>query len=75
MTWELLDKPGQAPKLFAVSSDQAVEILKQAIDAAKKKNLPWPEVPVTLKPSEQLVKLVRRSQLEATKEEADAGGN
>jgi CRISPR-associated protein Csb1 len=75
MTWELLDKPGQSPKLFAVSSDQAVEILKQAIDAAKNEKLLWPEVPVTLKPSEQLVELVRRSQLEATKEEADAGGN
>jgi CRISPR-associated protein Csb1 len=75
MIWELLDKPGQAPKRFAVSSDQAVEILGQAIAAATEKGLPWPKDPVTLKPSEQLVELVRRSQLEATKEEADAGGN
>lgn len=74
MTWELLDKPGEPPKKFAVSSDQAVEILKQAITAAKAANLPWPEQPVTLKPSSNLVELVRRSQLEATKEEADTGG-
>jgi len=74
MTWELLDKPGQAPKKFAISSDQAVEILNQAIKNAKNANLPWPTDPVVLKPSSELVELVRRSQLEATKEEADSGG-
>lgn len=74
MIWELLDKPGQSPKLFAVSSDQAVEILKQAIVVAIDAKLPWSENPVTLKPSSDLVDLVRRSQLEATKEDADIGG-
>ena len=74
MTWELLDKPGQAPKPFAVSGDQALEILKQAVAAAKIAELPWPEAAVALKPSRDLIKLVRRSQLEATKEEADTGG-
>jgi CRISPR-associated protein Csb1 len=74
MTWDLLDKPGQLPRPFAVSGDQAVEVLKQAVDAAKEVNLPWPEKPIELRPSENLVELVRRSQLEATKEEADPGG-
>lgn len=74
MIWELLDRPGQAPKQFAVSSDQAVEVLTQAIQFARDKGLPWPDAPVELKPSSDLVELVLRSQLEATKEEADTGG-
>jgi CRISPR-associated protein Csb1 len=73
MTWELLDKPGQAPKKFAVSSGQAVAILNKAIENAKDANLPWPTDPVVLKPSSQLVELVQRSQLEATNEEVDSG--
>lgn len=74
MTWELLDKPGESPKPFAVSSDQAVEILMQAVAVAASVKMPWPTEPVDLKPSSDLVDLVRRSQLEATKEEADTGG-
>jgi CRISPR-associated protein Csb1 len=75
MTWELLDKPGQSPRPFAVSSDQATGLLEGAVKAATESKLPWPKDPIELKPSAQLVELVRRSQLEATKEEADAGGN
>lgn len=74
MIWELLDKPGEPPKQFAVSSVQAVEILKEAVVGARGAKLRWPTVPVTLKPSHDLIDLVRRSQLEATKEEADTGG-
>jgi CRISPR-associated protein Csb1 len=74
MTWELLDKPGEAPKKFAVSSAQAVAILDEALKKAKNANLPWPTDPVVLKPSGPLVELVRRSQLEATKEEPQSGG-
>jgi CRISPR-associated protein Csb1 len=73
MGWELLNKPGQVPMTFAVSSDQAVDLLRMAVAAATGAKLPWPEAPIELKPSEQLVELVRRSQLEATKEEADGG--
>jgi CRISPR-associated protein Csb1 len=74
MTWELLDKPGELPKPFQVSGDDAVKLFKEAVSAASAANLPWPENPIVLKPSDALVDLVRRSQLEATKEEADAGG-
>jgi CRISPR-associated protein Csb1 len=74
MTWELLDKPGQPPRPFAVSSDKAVEILEQAVAAANTANMRWITKPVELKPSSDLVELVRRSQLEATREEADTGG-
>jgi hypothetical protein len=37
--------------------------------AAKAAGLPWQEEPIVLKPSDELLKLVRLSQLEATKEE------
>lgn len=74
MTWELLDKPGEPPKSFTVSRDSAVKLFKDAVQAATTARLPWPEVPIPLKPSDDLVDLVRRSQLEATKEEADTGG-
>jgi hypothetical protein len=57
-----------------VSGDQAIDLLKNAIDAATKTHLSWSERPIELKPSEDLVELVRRSQLEATKEEAETGG-
>lgn len=73
MVWELLDKPGEPPKSFALSADEAIKLLKAA-EAASRDKLPWPDQPIRLTPSEDLVELVRRSQLEATKEEADAGG-
>jgi hypothetical protein len=73
MTWELLDRPGEPPKSFAVTGDKAVNLFNKAVDAAKAVKLPWPEAPVELKPSNQLVELVRRSQLDWTKEDADAG--
>ena len=74
MTWDLLKSPGEEPQKYALSCDQAVELLNQAIAAAKARYLPWPEEPIELKPSSNLVELVRRSQLEATKEDADTSG-
>jgi CRISPR-associated protein Csb1 len=74
MTWELLDKPGESPKPFTLSGDEAVKLFDDAVSAATRAKLPWPKEPIALKPSDALVELVRRSQLEATKEEADAGG-
>lgn len=74
MIWELLDKPGEKEaKKFALTGDEAVNLLKDAIKAAQGLDLPWPEQPITLEPSTGLVDLVRRSQLEATKEEAETG--
>ena len=70
MEWELLDKPGQEPRKFKMSSDDAVALLKDTI-AATDGTLPWKEKPVILKPSAELLKLVRLSQLAATKEDAD----
>jgi CRISPR-associated protein Csb1 len=74
MTWELLDRPGEPPKPFTLSGDEALKLFEDAVSAAMTAKLPWPEEAIMLKPSDDLVELVRRSQLEATKEEADSGG-
>jgi CRISPR-associated protein Csb1 len=60
--WELLDKPGEAPKRFALTGDDAVALLNEAVGAAKAAGLPWMEKELVLKPSPQLVQLVKRSQ-------------
>lgn len=73
MEWELLDQPGQAPKRYSLTNQQAVVILKQAAALAKQKGLPWRKDPLPpLKPSPELLKLVRLSQIEMTKETAEA---
>jgi CRISPR-associated protein Csb1 len=74
MSWELLDRPGEDPKRFSLSGDEAIALLRAAIAGATKAKLPWAETPVVLTPSQELVKLVRLSQLEATKEGSDSDG-
>ena len=64
MKWELLARPGEPPQEFPLTGDAAIDLLKAAIEEAKKAKLPW-EDKLTLKPSAQLLELVRRSQLEA----------
>lgn len=59
--WELLDVPGATPMQFSLTPDQAVEVLNAAVDEAKNAKLPW-EGEIELKPSDELVELVRRSQ-------------
>ncbi len=73
MEWELLDEPGVPPSRYALSVEQAMSLLEGAVGAAKAAGLPWFATPVELKPSRQLVELVRRSQLEAIKD--PEGGN
>lgn len=73
MSWELLDRPGETPKSYSLSSDDAIKLLDAAIEQATRAKLPWPVAPISLTPSQELVKLVRLSQLEATKEGADEG--
>ena len=72
MEWELLDQPGETPKSFVLTGERAIRLLAKAIEAAKTAKLPWQETPITLQPSPELLKLVRLSQLEATKETAEA---
>lgn len=73
MEWELLGPPGSDATLVSLTSEQAMALVQKAIASAKELGLPWPSTPITLKPSSRLLELVRRSQLEATKEEASAG--
>jgi len=68
MVWELLDRPGEGPKPFSLTGEAAVGLLEDAVKVAREKGLPWLTEPVVLKPSAEMVKLVRRSQLEAAKE-------
>jgi CRISPR-associated protein Csb1 len=60
LTWELLDR--KAGGTFKLPADEAVALFHDAVDAAKKLGLPWREQPLVLTPSEQLVKLVVKSQ-------------
>lgn len=68
MTWELLERPGETPKSFSLSGAEALELLRAAVEQAKAAGLPWRDEPVRLKPSAELVKLVRLSQHELVKE-------
>ncbi|MFZ5594825.1 MAG: hypothetical protein ACOY4D_11330, partial [Pseudomonadota bacterium] len=63
--WELLAVPGEAPKQFTLSPEGAIALANAAIEQAKKANLPW-EGELVLKPSDELVELVRRSQVLAS---------
>ncbi len=59
--WEMLDRPAQPPKEFPMDEENALVLLKEALDAAKKAGLPW-EGLIELTPSSELLELVRRSQ-------------
>ncbi len=59
--WELLGKPGEAAISYALSGDEAIEILKGAATEAKNAGLPWNEKPITLTPKNDLADLVKRS--------------
>ncbi len=68
--WDLIDKPGAEPKRFHLSGEAALALLNEAVAAAKKAGLPW-DHEIELKPSDDLVELVRRSQVLA----AEAAGD
>ena len=73
MGWELLARPGTEPEQFLLTGKAAVDLLNEAVKQAKDKGLPWPEEPLVLKPSAELVKLVRLSQIEAAKKAGESG--
>ena len=72
MEWELLDRPGSTPTKISLTSDAAIRLLNDAIAAATAVGLRWTKEPIALKPSQELIKLVRLSQLEATKESGES---
>ena len=60
LTWDVLDR--KSGSQFTLPADEAIKLFGEAVEAAKKAGLPWREEPLTLNPSEQLVKLVVKSQ-------------
>jgi CRISPR-associated protein Csb1 len=60
--WELLDAPGQEPVRFSIGAAAALNLLKAAVSEADRQDVNWYSEPITLQPSDKLVKLVRRSQ-------------
>ena len=74
VVWDLLDQPGKEPKRYLLTGDTAVVLLNRAVEAARQLGLPWPEDPLVLKPSKELVELVRLSQIEAAKEKGSEEG-
>ena len=71
--WELLDRPGEAARQFELSGEGAREIYRQSVEEAKQAGLPWLEEEMVLKPSPQLLALVRQSQLLAAEVTTDGG--
>jgi len=71
LQFELLETPGK-PDAFTLTADQAIKILESAVKAAAKVGVKWQEEPTILKPSEELVALVKKSQeLAATSVEGE----
>jgi hypothetical protein len=60
--WELLDRPGEAPKTYTIDGEEAISILNQAVAAGEAAGLTWMEEKLVLKPAQELKDLVRKSQ-------------
>ena len=71
MEWELLATPGEPPEAFTLDGAQAKRLLGDAVAAAEQAGLVWHTERITLKPSAELVKLVRLSQEQAVKQGAE----
>ena len=71
--WELLGAPGREPDQFAFPLEQAREVYRQAVEEARAAGLPWLDRELALKPSAQLLALVRQSQALAAEVTADGG--
>jgi CRISPR-associated protein Csb1 len=68
MEWELLATPGEPPETFTLDGAHAKRLLGDAVAAAEQAGLVWHKERITLKPSAELVKLVRLSQEQAVKQ-------
>lgn len=69
--WELLEKPGQPPRKFRMTGDQAIALLNEAVAAASQAGLKWMEEKLVLKPTPELAQLIQQSQEAAAKEKAE----
>lgn len=73
LKWELLGKPGKKEDGITLEVDDAIKLLKDAIEAARSIGLPWREQPLQLVPSADLVKLVVKSQQLAQQQGGEGG--
>jgi CRISPR-associated protein Csb1 len=73
LKWELLRKPGEIEKDIVITEKQAIQLLTDAIAAAKAIGLPWREQPLRLAPSDDLVKIVVKSQQLAAQQGGEGG--
>lgn len=75
LTWEILQTPGKDAEKVTVTAETAIHLLRESVAAAEKLGLRWHRETITLKPSPNLVALLKRSQEIAAKsggESADA---
>jgi CRISPR-associated protein Csb1 len=68
MEWELLERPGEAPRRFTLTGAQALALVSASVAEAKRAGLSWQEEPLRLTPSPELVELVRLSQVANVRE-------
>lgn len=71
LRWELLEEPGRSPRQFELGADAAVTLLTQAVQEAAAAGVTWRTERIRLVPTDDLVKLVRRSQQLAAQEIAE----
>lgn len=71
MTWTLLDRKNGGD--FTLAADEAIDLLKKAEAEARNATLPWRTEPLVLTPSDELVKLVVKSQRLAMQQDGDSG--
>lgn len=69
--WDILGAPGQAPASYSLDGDAAIGLFRQALDRALSAGLPW-EGEIHLTPTDDLLKLVERSQNLASTGTSDA---
>lgn len=69
--WELLDRPGEDPQRFSLDRSSALRLFADAVEDCEENGLTWEKKPLTLKPSDDLVQLVRESQELAVKKGAE----
>lgn len=70
--FEIVRADGSTEKL-EMDAGQAIDVLKQSVEVAKKAGFPWNETPIILKPQRRLVELVALSRAKALAGESEGG--
>jgi len=73
LAWELLARPGTIDKGLTLSGDEAIKLLGDAVDAAAQLKYTWRKERLRLVPSDDLVKLVVKSQQLAVAQGGEGG--